>query len=218
MDLKLTIKITNLSFLLLGSGEGWSAAIDNDLAYDQYGFPYFPARRLKGLLRESAQEVVEMFHCSNNRYFKPEDVDECFGQSGSFQPSPLSYTNLFFENFQSAIPWLEWSFEEFAGVLSQQEVLNTMTQVLMQTAIDDNGLAREGSLRTCRVLKPGCTFQGEIILQEEKPKLIQLITLACINLRRVGSGRNRGLGEVACSLYQDGQELSSEIIKQLKGA
>jgi CRISPR/Cas system CSM-associated protein Csm3 (group 7 of RAMP superfamily) len=218
MTVSLTIKITNLSSLLLGSGEGWSASIDTDLSYDTYGFPYFPARRLKGLLRESAQEALEMLHKCQIHDLTQSDLEECFGKKGNIQTADVSFSNLYFEDYHLFVPWLKWAFKNFSGVLSSQELLSTMTEIRMQTAIEKDGIAREGSLRSCRVLRPGYTFQGVITVRNENPKLIKLLTLSCLNLRRVGSNRNRGLGEVSCNLYREGKELKSDIIKGMKGA
>ncbi len=54
-----TIQIETLSPLHLGSGQE-NIVLDADVVYDQYGMPYFPARRFRGLLYESAMEMEEM--------------------------------------------------------------------------------------------------------------------------------------------------------------
>ena len=53
----LRLQIDVDTFLMLGSGAGRGSYIDSDIIVDEEGLPIFPARRLKGLLRESALEV-----------------------------------------------------------------------------------------------------------------------------------------------------------------
>lgn len=44
---KLTVTIKTLSPLHLGSGQE-SIIVDSDVVHDQYGMPYFPAKRFRG--------------------------------------------------------------------------------------------------------------------------------------------------------------------------
>lgn len=45
------IKIELLSDMCVSDGGIYNSAIDTDICYDEYGFPYIPAKRLKGCLR-----------------------------------------------------------------------------------------------------------------------------------------------------------------------
>ena len=47
----------------LSSGQA-DVNVDSDIIHDEYGFPYFQAKRFKGLLYESALEVQEMMELS----------------------------------------------------------------------------------------------------------------------------------------------------------
>ena len=53
---KYQIKITLLSDLCVSDGGVYNSMIDVDVCYDAWGFPYIPAKRLKGCLRECACE------------------------------------------------------------------------------------------------------------------------------------------------------------------
>jgi len=81
----------------------------------------------------------------------------------------------------------------------------------MQTRIDDEGIADDHSLRTIRVIRKGLTFEGEIKTQIPNADSEFLLELACANLRRIGTKRNRGLGEVKCSL--NGSDIKDKIQK-----
>lgn len=216
--IELTLKVETESPVLLSSGEGWSTVVDTDLEYDSFGLPYFPAKRLKGLLRESLEEVEEMFQQAQIPWFSETDLDHCFGVCGDTGASLVSFHNLRLPEYSKTTAWLKWAFDRFSGVLSAQQVLDTLTEIRAQTEITDDGIAKDNSLRTCRVLKAGQLLEGKIIIHDDEGEHItHLLALACLNLRYVGSKRNRGFGRVKCSLWQDNQELTKEIIKNLKG-
>lgn len=210
------IVIKTESPLLLGSAEGKSSIIDTDIVYDKYGLPYFPARRLKGLLRESAKEVKEMLSLAKIRNYSDEDIDEIFGKKGSFDGPAVVFKNLYLKDYFEIIEWLKWGFEHCSAVLSKDTVLETFTEIRQCTAINEHGIADEGSLRTIRVLKPEYVFQGVIQVYEDCKRTSELLALACANLRHVGSKRTRGLGEVFCTLWDKDDNLTQEAIESLK--
>lgn len=70
------IKIIAKSPLQLGYGRA-GIVIDSDVVHDKYGMPYFPAKRFKGLLYESALEIAEIF---DEKIFTKKDIDKLFGQ------------------------------------------------------------------------------------------------------------------------------------------
>ena len=57
MRLEITVKVK--SPIHLGSGQA-DVNVDAEVIHDDCGLPYFPGRRFKGLLFESALEVCEM--------------------------------------------------------------------------------------------------------------------------------------------------------------
>ena len=50
------IKIQLLSDLCVSDGGVYNSMLDTDICYDAFGFPYIPAKRLRGRLRECALE------------------------------------------------------------------------------------------------------------------------------------------------------------------
>lgn len=48
--MKYQIKLTTLSDTIIGSAEAYGPIIDNDIVFDENGFPY-SAKRIKGLFR-----------------------------------------------------------------------------------------------------------------------------------------------------------------------
>ncbi len=79
------------SYTSIASGEG-AGIIDSEIVYDNNGFPFIPAKRLKGLLKESAIEILEILNSPKN-----ELIETLFGKE-SIQ-GELHIPNLYVENY-----------------------------------------------------------------------------------------------------------------------
>jgi len=205
------INIETLSYTLIGSGEG-SGLINVDLIFDELGIPYIPSRRIKGILRNKALELTEILGISHTI------VDNIFGKSG-FKESKLRIGNLYIKNYKDIKNELKALMENnnLKGLITKNKIINFFTILRKQTAIDENGVAKEHSLRTIRVLKPYIEFIGEIVefnhLTEKEKALLYLTVLI---FKRIGTARNRGFGGIKCSI--DGLSIgdSEKAIKLLK--
>lgn len=208
----LTIKVEILSQTLLGSGESWGSFIDSDIVYDEYGLPIFPGRRLKGLLRESAEEVACMleFGLTNSTFYQ--QIDSLFGRVN--QPSRLRVRNLQVHGVEQAGKWLQWGFDKF--FLSKELVLSSLCDLRTQTKIDENGVAEQGTLRKMRVINKGLVFEGELEIEDMEEKDRLLMGCACLALKACGGKRNRGLGEIKCSLCHETRDLCQEALSALE--
>ncbi|MBU1754636.1 CRISPR-associated protein [bacterium] len=215
---ELTLKIITCSEVSVGSGEGWGATIDSDIVFDEYGLPYIPARRIKGVLRESGIEVAEMFALSNIDHYFTKKVEILFGERGERDSSPICFGNLYIEDYIVNKSWIQWSIEEYPSLISRDMVLKTFTNIRQQTAIDKDGVAKENSLRTIRVLRRDISFSG--VVQVEDGFDIAPLCLAVRNLRYMGTSRNRGFGHVCCELCdQSGDRLTDSYLnKEVKDA
>lgn len=196
---KLFVKVTNLSPMLLSSGEGWGSTIDNDIVVDSFGLPFFPAKRFKGLVRESALEVQEILHSPN---FTEKEVDILFGREGDNE-SMLIFNDLHIREYKNTRNWLNY-FQQSNNMMqiSREEILDTYTSVIVRTSIDPDGIAKQNSLRTLRVLNANFSFYGEIESKGNNPDL-HMVALALKNLKSAGTNRNRGLGKISISIYGD---------------
>ena len=65
---------------MLMSGQG-DVNTDSTIIHDRYGIPYIPAKRVRGVLYESALEVAEMMELSKLDAFTIEDVNILFNRS-----------------------------------------------------------------------------------------------------------------------------------------
>lgn len=195
------LNIELLSDTLVGSGEGWGATIDSDIVFDKLGLPYIPAKRIKGCLRESAVEVLEMFEQTNIGFVSQKEIDSLFGEVGKAKSGDLSFLNAYLEDYASNKQWIEWLEDKHGSIFSKDTVLNTFTFIRRQTAIDKHGVKKEHSLRTSRVLKKGLKFSAKMETSEEiEIEKIDFLSFAVRNLRHIGTNRNRGFGLVSCSL------------------
>ena len=43
-----------------GTGEGVGGIVDVEVNFDEHGIPYIPAKRIKGILREEAMELIAL--------------------------------------------------------------------------------------------------------------------------------------------------------------
>ena len=91
--------------------------------------------------------------------------------------------------------------EKHPTVFTKERVLEEYTSMRYYTSIDQvTGTALEGTLHNSRVLNRGLAFSGRISV-EDMTKTERLI-LACAvrNLTGIGGKRNRGFGQVECTI------------------
>lgn len=208
------VKLTLLSDALIASGEGSGAIIDSDILFDDVGLPFIPGRRFKGCLREAAREVQVMLNQSGLKTLSEQFfLEEVFGTPGLAEVPQVSFSGLHPEQYEENKAWLTYL------NLRSEDVLDTLASLRYQIAIEDQdskyqGVTKDHSLRTIRVLNQGFCFKGQITLNHESDfeRLLPTLLLACQQLEDVGIGakRKRGLGHVTCELW-DGQVNLSQI-------
>ncbi|MCW5907195.1 MAG: hypothetical protein KIS94_05010 [Chitinophagales bacterium] len=189
---QIPIKITTESYLLTGSGEG-DVLIDADIVFHPLGYPHFPGRRFKGLLRESMEEVLEMMGHNNvegtiQHIFGKEDRDEGDGI--------IRVPNFFLKGWRHLKKQTKAKAAEYA--FQPAFIKKYFTTEIQQTAIDQNsGTAKDRSLRNYRVLKPSNDFYGTLEFAESLSEDQQTwFKYALANLRYAGTRRNRGFGKI----------------------
>jgi CRISPR-associated protein Csx10 len=200
---------------LIGSGEGFGAIIDTDIVFDGVGIPFVPAKRIKGCLRDSAQEVQDLFESAHIDF--PLSVEKTFGKPGSDQSAPVYFSNLTIENYEDNKDWLAYFIEQYPDVLSRDLIVDMFTERRQQTAIDPSkGVAYDHSLRTIRVVKKGTIFYGMVQIEDEDEAILNTLALACLNFRCMGTKRNRGFGSIDCSLWEEETNFSKKLEKTLE--
>lgn len=224
-----TIEIRLISDALIGSGEGFGSLIDTDVVFDGLGIPYIPARRIKGCLRDAAQEVCGMLGNAGIASFidlKKETgsdgaqlfsiVEDTFGRRGHVAAAPVFFSNLTIEEYEANTRWLQYLCEKYPNVMSQDNILSAYGCIRRQTRINGRGVADAHSLRTIRAVKKNTLFKGEVRVDTENDGAEKLLALACANLHCLGTKRNRGFGEVECRLLNGTAEVSVTILNELE--
>ncbi len=202
---KLKLIITLESDTLPASGEGYGDIIDNDAVFDENGIPFIPAKRIKGLLRDSLKELEE-----TAAGIIPKHIDLIFGIKGSDKPAPVHFSNLFPAGYEKIKDWAEYYIKN--NFISPEDIRSQYSNIRTQTKLSEKGTAEEHSLRTIRVLDKGLVFEGEILAEcgeaEEK-----LLALAAANLKMLGTKRNRGYGRIKAEITENGNSLFDKFFK-----
>lgn len=201
-ELNIELQIKLLSDMHLGSGKA-DVNLDADIVYDENGMPYFPAKRLKGLLYESAREILEMSAVSGKLLFTEEAVENLFGHNTAVRQDSscqMIIHNLYLQDYEQNKNAWDYLTSQYPTILNSQAVLDEYTYIRYQTSIDEvTGTALEHSLHNLRVLKAGCCFKGTIRIINGDAQAELIMAAACKNLHYAGGKRNRGLGKLDCS-------------------
>ncbi len=209
---KYCIKIELLSDLCVSDGGVYNSIIDTDICYDNYGFPYIPAKRLKGCLRECGLELADW---DEDPEARERDILSLFGDKGEADKrAKLQIGNAYLEDYEEKVELVRSA--KSNPLLHPQNVLNYFSYIRSQTAIDyETGAADDNSLRTIRVANKGLIFCADIEMED---RFEMLLKDCCSIFRHMGIARTRGLGEVKVSLeeksrvekYVDNAKLSPE--------
>ena len=192
----ISIHIKALSPLHLGSGRA-DIHVDADVVQDDVGLPYFPAKRLKGLLYESGLEVAEMAAASGLELFDRDDLDTLFRRGRT-------------ENVQIVMHNL--------CIFRPADVLGTYANLRWQTKINrETGVAETTSLRNLRVLEKGIEFRGEMQLMDAGMEHLCILALAARNLAQSGGKRTRGFGRIGCTMRQQGKDIVVPLVDKALG-
>ncbi|MFW0884775.1 RAMP superfamily CRISPR-associated protein [Candidatus Acidulodesulfobacterium sp. H_13] len=202
------IKIDFKSDVLVGIGEGYGTIVDSDVVLDEVGLPYIPSKRIKGIMRESAEEVNEMLESFNIHI----DIDKIFGTAGAAEGA-LHLSNFFLTEYEDCKAWFKYLIND-KNIINKQNITEQLTSLRYSTAIDmGTGCAKEHSLRIERVIEKDNTFIAHADLYESSEIYLALI---CQNIRRMGTKRTRGLGEIDVVLMKNEKSLNDNAIKFLK--
>ena len=164
MTLKYSIKF--LDYWHLGSGLSAGAKLDSRVVKDSDDIPFVPAKTIKGLAREIAEELYDS-----------EFVERCFGGEG------VKSGKCYFANATLD--------ETMHKEIVSNKLEDNLYDVIASTKIY-NGIAVDDSLREIEVVIP-MSLNGKILdipSEDDCEKLIKCLKL----IKRMGLNRNRGLG------------------------
>lgn len=164
-------------------GSGLSAGADVDLLTikDEDDLPFVPGKTIKGLLREASETLASL---APDIYPAPDEIEKIYGKANDSNYSKTTLQgNAFFSN-------AEFPKEDKDFMIRKGYVRSLFTSV-SSTAIDENGIAKEHSLRRTEVALP-CILTGEILNLPDGCGKLMADSMAFV--KRLGANRNRGLG------------------------
>jgi len=198
--LKLTF--TLLSDTTFGRGDGVVGEVDAEVQHDELGLPYFGGRTLKGVLvMECADLLFALNQSESGRWWNAAAM--LFGLPGSTEkatgalivgdaclPSELCEAVRFATSKGRKAPLLA------------EQILASLTTIRKQTANDvATGAPQDETLRAMRVVLRKTTFTAPLRFRIEVGDDELALLAACVQaLRRLGTGRHRGRGEVEAHL------------------
>lgn len=194
------------SDLCTATGDGMEGLLDVEVAHEN-GIPIIPAKRLKGCLLNAGMELRD------NGLIGRDILDTLFGIAGREKSGALHIESatLYKVPGSSLGKTEDWRVDDYDDLQiaiktdqtwSAQELLALFTRSRSTTALEESGTAKEGSLRTIRVVKKGIQFRSiiEIETDKEESNLMEAFQWCVQGVRHLGMGITRGLGEVACEL------------------
>lgn len=212
--LDLTINV--ISALHLGSGQA-DVNLDAEVVHDHCGVPYFPAKRLKGLLYESALEVVEMAEASGQKLFSLDELNGLF-QHGVSGEKQLIMHNFYLPGYEQDRQGWAYLQAKYPGLINARDVLEEYTSIRYQTSLDKaTHTALDHSLHNIRVVEAGCCFRGSIQVVNGDEQDRAILALACRNLQYAGGKRNRGMGRIECR-FDEMDDVIRSAVKQVRKA
>lgn len=208
-----TLYIRLLSDTSFGRGDGIGGVVNSEVEHNsRTGLPYIKGRTLKGLLVEACADLLYGIEKSNHPYFRDivNIARNLFGIPGSTHEDKgvIQVGNgILPHGFQQRV-----KASIHAGSYTSTEILEAMTTVRYQTAVDaltDKPL--DTSLRATRVIVRNTIFEAKI-LSDKGLNNDQLAYLcACVGtVRRAGLNRSRGLGHI--KMYVDSEETQRDAI------
>ena len=195
----LTIKLLSPTMLMSGQGD---VNTDSTIVHDRYGIPFIPAKRVRGVLYESALEVAEMMQAAGLKTFTIDDVKVLFNRLESVEDNPrLSLSNLTIADYDVVASELAALEQHYPDVFTKKRVLEEYTSMRYYTSIDQvTGTALEGTLHNSRVLNRGLVFSGRIGVEDITETERLILACAVRNLTGIGGKRKRGFGHIECTI------------------
>lgn len=203
------LKFTLKSDATFGRGDGVAGVVNSEVQHDAYGLPYLGGRALKGLLGEECANILFALECQGKAERWRAAAQRLFGRPGSREEDQsllhIGDARLPEDLRQAVKRGIE------RGELTRKQVLHSLTAIRRQTAVDaKTGAPLKETLRSVRVILRETPFEAPLTFEAEPEPDDLALLAACVKaLRRAGTGRNRGRGELTARLYDaQGQDVT----------
>ncbi len=232
----LWLKFVLTSDATFGRGDGLAGIVDEEVQHDEYGLPFMQGRTLKSLLTAACAEIMDALERANvtdiARWERAAEF--LFGSPGSRSEAgnlrvgdarlPSDLRSAIANDF-APIPNLDGDKRKQAWGRKRAEMLESVTALRRQTAMDETGAPRDETLRTMRVIVRETPFESALRLDESSDENAmrdaRALLAACVKaFRRAGTGRNRGRGKLRAELITsvEGRDVTNDFFKPLREA
>lgn len=213
MNMLYTLRFELLSDTTFGRGDGVAGWVDQEVEHDADGLPFLHGRTLKGLLREEGVNILFALQRTTGRAVERngqwiEAAERLFGEPGSTAAAQASvaYGDACLPAAIRAAVYYELAERrpKRNPALQPADVLESLTAVRRQTAMDEMGVPEKASLRAMRVVLRKTVFEADIVFGQPPGATDLAFLAACVKaLRHAGSGRNRGRGKLISTLHDE---------------
>lgn len=197
-----SLEFTLESDAIFARGDGVSGLVDIEVQHDRWGFPFLGGRALKGLLAEACADILAALGEQSEEWERV--AAQMFGVPGE-QESMLSVGDATLpEDLRTLVAQ-----QVENGKLTPDQVLESLTAIRRQTAMEVTGVPKAHTLRSIRVILRNTTFQAPLFFKGSPSEDVLALLAVCIKaLRRAGSRRTRGFGRLKARLLCDGQDVT----------
>ena len=199
---RLQLRVTLQSDATFGRGDGVAGLVDEEIEHDdRFGLPYLRGRTLKGLLVEECANILYALMRQGNPALEAceQAARALFGSPGS----TLADDGLLRVGHAQLPAVLRRAVQQDVrgGRLNPAQVLESLTAIRRQTAVDEGGAPKRESLRSMRVLLRELTLIADLTFAngatfDLDSTELALLAACALGLRRAGTGRNRGRGRL----------------------
>lgn len=197
MDKTAIMKISLQSDLCVGSGYAYAGLIDSDVTYDELGIPYIPGRRIKGCLKEIVESSLYIL-------YGDEEINNLFGEGLKDYSSSVKIGNAYIKDYEKIYKEFKQLVDNTNSIVTPERILEKFTSIQAQTALNEDGVAKQDTLRYTRVINMKSVFDREPLsfyaIVEYDSSQEQMLSDAIRALKSIGLKRNRGNGSVKCEL------------------
>lgn len=182
-----------------GSGLAAGSDIDALVITDRAGMPFVPGKTIKGLVRQAVEEYIEYSGIAGNEKNGKsiaERVRDMFGEESSCDAIRACGT----AHFSDA----NLANDEYRAIIADAALRSHLFNKVTSTAIGDNGIACDHSLRSLQTVVP-CTLFATISHVDDAIADIVVKSLGMI--KHMGQKRHRGLGR--CTISQVSQSCTA---------
>lgn len=212
MDIKVTIQLK--SPLQLSSGAA-DINVDTDVILDEWGLPFIPAKRFRGVLYESALELVEMKEAlgETEGALSRLVLHELFNRGQEESAVSANFEDFHIKGYEDIVKELRGLAQQYGDVIGRNQIRDAFTSVRYQTAIDaEGGVAKDGSLRNLRVVdNTSFEFVGTIHIDGGNEQHETLLAASLKNMSAIGFKRNRGFGRITCAMPNQDKLIKSVL-------